>query len=542
MSPSDDTYVGIIEFSSDVEQIEFKFVLFDDSGNVTWETIGNRILSLSKEGETLSLSDWDTEPSIDVASLPPLEPIGLQEDFLLLRSMVLDVHPGTYRYNDSISIYSELNQLESTFQNTITHQEAYLAISKLLAQLQCDHTFASFFNQGRLMESVIHKQKNKLPFAFEWIKEKMIVTYDATVENELIRGTEIVRINHVPAIDILHALLPYVSVDGATDASRISKLEVEAYDFRYYDFDVFFPLLFGSVSDSLILETLPFGEETTKIIQSESQTLEERVKVLTTRYSEFPKTRNDQWSFEVDTNNVAVLTLNSFGLMGWKKLTLDYKAYLDSVFNVLQEKDVDELIIDIRQNNGGNDEILEELYTYFNIDEIQSEDTEGRTRYTVLPSALKNHIDSWGDPWYYDLTEQKPHMVDGYYIFPDTFKKNFKNKRKKNVFKGRLYLLTSPSNGSLAYYFAKSFKKDELGVIVGEETGGNQQVINGGQILFLHLPYSGIEIDFPVMGEFSKSHRPNKGIEPDIKVIRTQRDIASDIDSAIIAAQILIEK
>ena len=539
---SDSLYIANLDFPNEAEQIEFKFVLEDNTGNAIWETIDNRTLMVLKDGKTISVNQWAVESVIDISLLPKLQPKGLRKDFELLKSMVLDVHPATYRYNDSISIQKALQDLDYKFQNQITYQYAYLTISKLLAHLQCDHTFASYYNQRNPVKSIIHYQKNKLPFTFKWIDEKMIVTFNAANNDQLIRGTEIVSINQVPVKDILMALLPYVSSDGATDKTRISKLEVEGYDFRYYDFDVLFPLVFSSVSDSLVLEIKKFGELESKTIRVEPQTLTERAQMLTERYPKFPKSKNDLWKFEITVDNTGILTLNSFGLMGWKSLSIDFKAFLADVFSDLRQKKVKNLIIDIRENNSGNDEILRELMSYFEIKRKTVENSEGRTLYSLFPSELRNHTNSWGDPWYYDLTNQSPKQREGYYIFSDAYTANISNPKKKDYFKGKLYLLTSAANVSLAYYFAKNFKNENLGLIVGEETGGNQQGISGGQILFLKLPYSGIEIDFPVIGEFSTIPLVNGGIQPDKEVRVTQKDIALGIDKALEYVQKEIEK
>ncbi len=364
-------------------------------------------------------------------------------------------------------------------------------------------------------------------------EDRMIVIFDASEGHELTRGTEILSIDGIPSAEILTALLPYVSSDGMRKVPRVSKLDAEGYDFRYYEFDVFFPLVFNSIKDSIRLEIQGYGKDTPRTVHLKTMTLDERAKALSERYPDFPQSRDDLWKFEIIPDNIGLLKLNSFGLMGYKSLTIDYKAFLAKAFAEMKEKEVDELIIDIRENNGGNDEILEELYTYFDIKRVTIEGSEGRTRYVDFPNTLRPYVNSWGEPWYYDLSPQKPRMKEGYYIFPEAFFVDAKNKRKKNHFSGKMYLLTSPSNVSLAYYFATNFKTDGLGVILGEETGGNIKGINGGQILFLRLPYSQVEVDFPVMGEFNLKPVLDQGIQPDIEVHSTQEDIFFGRDRAI---------
>ena len=224
-----------------------------------------------------------------------------------------------------------------------------------------------------------------------------------------------------------------------------------------------------------------------------------------------------------------MLTLNSFGLQGWKAITMDYKSFLADVFKKIDHLGIEHLVIDIRKNTGGNDEMADELFSYLVQDNFDFE-REGRTRYVNFPESLKPYIKTWGDnPWYFDLNPEVDTPKDGYYIFKENFLQKPKNSSRK-IFKGKSYLLTSSANTSLAYYVAHRFKYQNLGTVIGQETGGNLNDINGGQILFLTLPNTGIEIDFPVMGGFSLESRPNTGVVPHIKIEYEIQDIIAETD------------
>lgn len=258
-------------------------------------------------------------------------------------------------------------------------------------------------------------------------------------------------------------------------------------------------------------------------------TREKRFQILNERYEEFPKTRDDMWKFEVLSDHTAILTLNSFGLNGWKAMTLDYKEFLADAFKEIRTRKTEHLIIDIRENNGGNDEMANELFSYLTQDNFQFE-REGRTRYVNFPEVLKPHIRTWGDdPWYYYLNPKNPESQNGYYIFKENFSSQPSTTTKK-IYKGKSYLLTSAANTSLAFYAAYRFKYQKIGKIIGRETGGNLNDINGGQIIFLTLPNSGIEIDFPVMGGFSTTNQPNTGVQPDIMVEYSIDDVINQSD------------
>jgi C-terminal processing protease CtpA/Prc len=527
-------YRAIIEFEAAIQDIEFKFVL-DEASKIIWENTQNRTLTLGNKKELKTINRWNTEQMIDISTLEKIPSERLLEDYELIETMILEVHPGTYRYSDSTQIRAALNELKTAFQKPLTHGEAYLAMSKVTAAIQCDHTKPGFNNQNKIINSVIHRQKDKLPFTFKWIDNEMIIVRGATYHPELDYGVEVVSINGVSVLDIQKAMLPYIGADGATDGNRLYKMEVNGYDFRYNAFDVFYPLLFP-IKDSHLKLVLKHGANLTQTIEVEALTRAERSNILGNRYVAFPKSKDEMWSFRITdkkdekyTPNVGILTINSFGLMGWKKMTIDYKAFLADVFETLKKENIDNLIIDIRENNGGNDEMKMELFTYFDFDEkVAKLEREGRTRYLNFPEKLKPFVQIWSEnPWFFDLKPDETKL--GYYIFKAHFFTK-KLEQKKNAFKGKIYVLTSAANTSLAYYTANDFKRLNIGTLIGQETGGNVNDVNGGQILFLRLPHSQIEIDFPVMGGFMIEKQPNRGVLPDFETKRTKEHFFKDIE------------
>ena len=534
LSKKGDSYTIDINFPEYNEELEFKFVLFTNDKNPTWEHLQNRTLTLAGHmGRQNSQNTWNKEQVIDISTLDKIDVKGLEKDFELIKTMVLNVHPGTFRYNSKKEILGALDELKEQFSSPITHQEAYLAISKLTAQLKCDHTRAGFNNQGKVINSIIHHQADKIPFTFRWIKDEMVILQNASKNEILKRGTKVLSINQVPVVDIRDNIIQYIGADGATDKNRLYKTQVNGYDFRYNAFDIFYPLLYPLDSKKITLKIQLPNQEAIETVQVSTMTREDRFNALKESYENYPKSRDDMWSFKIQSDSIAVLTLNSFGLKGWKAMTIDYKAFLADAFAKMDKYGIPHLIIDIRENTGGNDEMAIELFEYLAPYNFNFE-REGRTRYLTFPESLKPHIRTWGDkPWYYNLNPKNKKPTNGYYIFED----NFSQKRKKSpkkIFKGKSYLLTSAANTSLAFYTAYRFKYQNIGTVVGAETGGNLNDINGGQILFLTLPNSGIEIDFPVMGGFTTKTQPNTGVIPHIETEYSIQDVIENKDLEII--------
>ena len=516
----------VVQFSAD-SRVEYKYVVERETGDVRWETIDNR--SIEGQAKGAKADRWNTAPLIDFSALPKLSPDALQADYALVESMVLDVHPGTYRYNDEAAIQAALDTLWASFQAPLTLEETYLALSRLTAALQCDHTKPGFNNQSNLMTALLHGQSDKLPFTFRWLGEDMIVEYNASDAAELAPGAQVLTINGISVSQILHQLLPYVGADGGTNANRINKLAVEGFDFRYNAFDVFYPLHFPLKTGDLAMHVIPFGSAGVMRVTVPALTREARAAILEERYPVFPGNRDDMWDFTITPEGVGVLTMNSFGLMGWKGMTLDYKAFLAEAFARMAQDDVEHLVLDIRRNTGGVDEMKHELFRYLDCHTPTETWREWRTRFALFPDALKPHVQTWVDePYYYTL---EPDFVDtetGQYVFTEELLAPVE--KANDVFAGDLFLLTSPANTSLAFYTARAFRTQCKGTMVGQTTGGNQNGINGGQILFLRLPNAGIEIVFPIKGGFALEAQPNNGIMPNVFVAPTQASITAGDD------------
>ncbi|WP_282043471.1 S41 family peptidase [Winogradskyella flava] len=528
-------YCKSIKFKNDVTKIEYKYVL-DDGTNVEWESIQNRHEFITNEKQSFK-SKWNVEKSIDVSALPKLTVKQLMEDYTVISNTIRKVHPGLYRYNDSTSIKQNLEILKRSFQRPLTYAETFLAMSKFISTIQCDHTSVSFYNQEATTNSLIHFQSDKVPFTFKWLQNKMIITNNASESNLLEKGTEVISINNIPVSKILATLLPYISADGATKQNKISKAEVDGYSFRFSAFDVLYPLLFPIKENQLTLEII--SPDNHKAIQVKVATTArtERSESLSKRYSHFPESPEDLWEYKILENNIGYLKIGSFATNNFKK---DWKLMLENAFNDLKKNKVEDLILDIRENQGGRDDTSYELEKYIYKNDVVTDGLQSQSRFLEFPDDVKPHITTW-DYWFYNLKDDT-HFKNGiYYVFPKNLEiKTIKQSR--TTFQGNIYLLTSAKNVSGAFYLARLFKKGKSGTLIGQETGGNQNGINGGAILFFKPPNSRININLPVMGTFSTEAFPNKGIEPDIQVVNTVSDIVNNSDTTLNKAIEIINK
>jgi C-terminal processing protease CtpA/Prc len=91
---------------------------------------------------------------------------------------------------------------------------------------------------------------------------------------------------------------------------------------------------------------------------------------------------------------------------------------------------------------------------------------------------------------------------------------------KKNNFNGKVYVITNGGTCSTGAFVSSVLKHAAGATIVGQETGGSEYAIGGGVIANLVLPYSKLNVKFPmykwrfnVVGENSGG-----GVVPDVVV------------------------
>ncbi|NJL77464.1 MAG: hypothetical protein HC892_22925 [Saprospiraceae bacterium] len=221
---------------------------------LTWELDDqNRILFL--DNTLLRTNDtWDLQSPFNVKKLPQLNAEKLTEDFNIFKTVLLEVHPGLYRYNTKNQIDSIFNHFQVIFSKPLTYQEAFLNFTKLTSAIKCGHTFPSFYNQTGFIKEVVLNQKDKLPFAFRVLDEKIFIT-ESIIENfEIPVGTEIVAINGIPTQTLLQETAKLVKADGTNDGKRYADLNTFGVGSYFEMFDCYFPLLYPPVNEQYTIK------------------------------------------------------------------------------------------------------------------------------------------------------------------------------------------------------------------------------------------------------------------------------------------------
>ncbi len=451
----------------------------------------------------------------------------LLKDFEVLKGVLLNYHPGLYRFQDSLTVEKLFTTLKQQLKSDLSLSEAYLLLSKFTANLKCGHTFCSFYNQSGSTKDSLFNKKDKVPFTFFLFNKKMFIEKNVSDHEELKQGTEVLEINNVPVAFIIDTLIQYVKGDGNNNQKRLNDLNLSGLG-KFEAFDIYYPLLFPPTNNSYSLKIKPSDQTNIFTTNVNSVSRSERFTLIESKYGKQPSTLDDLWSFKILNNETGYLKIGTFVT---NKLTLDWKKFLNSAFNELDEKNIQNLIIDIRGNEGGDDEVNLLLGKKLAKKQIEFPAFKELLRYENVSDEFRPYLNTW-DKNFYNRKGQLIKLENGFY----TWRKDRGNsiiKQNSKAFKGNTYLLVDAANSSATFFLTAGLQQNKIATIVGSETGGNLKGTNGGQLFFLWLPNSKIEIDIPLIGYYPLTEQPDKGINPDIEIQLNISDILSNKDKVL---------
>ena len=159
------------------------------------------------------------------------------------------------------------------------------------------------------------------------------------------------------------------------------------------------------------------------------------------------------YSLTIETDGIAIVHFNSFADIP------RFTEFIDSVFTVINEREITDLIIDIRNNGGGNSLIGDIFFQYISPVPFNQ---YGSYLTKISPRQVAFHTSYFG--FDYDDTPFGITSID-----ISSLKELEENPLR---FTGNTYLLTSNFSFSSAAGFAWTFSYFDMGIIVGEETGG----------------------------------------------------------------------
>jgi hypothetical protein len=455
-------------------------------------------------------------------------------DIALMRRALETIHPGIYRYQSKTVIDHAFARLErATGQPTETlalHRE----IALMLAVIHCDHTKAEL---PEAVDAYRRTHPTHLPLRFRLIEGRMIVTSNDGQLGAPPVGSELLRINGMAVPTLLLRLAQTVAYDGDTDQAIAAKLADDS-DLTGDDFNEYYPSFFGFPDRwTLAWKAIGARDATTTSLAPISFDRWTQLDPPGARYrSEFYN--GITWRM---AGKVARLRIDTF--VNYRN-PVQPTAFLAGFFHAMKDAGTEHLILDLRNNGGGSEDVSVALARYlFDRPFLWSKPVRYKAiRYDDLP----RYIDSWGDR---DALFSPPEAAfdrtpTGWF---DRRPNPAANERDDDVstithlpaladhFAGKLTILTGPDNASGATRTIAQMKERRGVILIGEDSSGSAEGPTAGHIFLLTLPHSGIKIRVPNAWNRTNIEHfiPRRGVAADRLVIPTLSDFQSGRDAAL---------
>ncbi len=446
---------------------------------------------------------------------PELSAEQARRDLRILQRAFVDLHPGLYRYATPAQIEAGFAAAQAEVANGASRAQLYLLATRLAASVRCGHTWTNPSNQPPAVQQMLGRQT--LPLVLRFVEGRLRVVASATPA--VPAGSELLAIEGLTPAEIAAALLPYLRADGSSDGKRLIQLDDDA---NGGVMQRLFPLLFPPAPEGWRLR-LADGREVRVPVLSAA----EREQALHAAGWRAP---DPAWRLRIDAG-VAVLTLPTFAFWDRK---FDGAAFLDRTFDELAARGIDGLVIDLRDNEGGDDAVGRALLAHLIRAPFTQPGSRRESAYERVPYGLARYLDTW-DFGFFDRTGQVTRIEES---------RNWRladsppqvTEPVVQPFQGRVVALVGPQNSSAGYLIARDLKASGAATLLGQPTGGNLRGLNGGQLAWITLPASGVAVDIPLVAHFAPGDPPDAGVQPDVVLRPRWTDVAAGVDTELDAA------
>lgn len=466
----------------------------------------------------------------------PISQKTMKKDFEIFKQISKEANSGLYKYRTKQqidSIYDWGNQQIEKLNSFRDYYNLICTISNFEGSVHNDVSLPK-----KYAENLKNENNGYFPYPIKWIDGKWLVN----IENkEIPLGAEIVEINNTKIEKIIPELYKYYSTDGNNLTGKSIGLMTS--------FSKFYRLHFGLTKSFKVSYLNPITKNLdTKVIESignkayfENFNKIHSMPLDVFRFADLKE--NQKYHYKPLDSLTGILTIHTF-IMG-NETTMEhkkYKQFLDSIFITIKDRDIKNLIVDVRNNGGGDDPNDLITYSYLTKRNFQ-ENIQAWVSFKKIP--LIEYYDI-GIPKFIrplvvgkynkQFQEEFPLEKDGKFYQDENSDDHKIRTPNQNAFNGNIYLLTSPKIASAGSLFTAMLAGNDNTITIGEETMGGYYGHNGHTPLSYKLPKSKIVITFSVVNleqdvPKKENQKYDRGIIPDYEINQTFDDFMNNSDT-----------
>ncbi len=401
------------------------------------------------------------------------------KDLEAYKALIDKIHPRAYQFTDEASFLDYYKNLEERA-DKLEKREFILELARLNGLLHCSHS------KVRIPADYMHSiSREDVFFPNVLVINEALELRDMTSAPD--DGRRIISINGMSSENVVRNLLKQSSYDGENFLYAIDNLN------ESMPLALFF--LFGAVPSFKV--TVAAHNEKVQTYDLKSISLDE-VAIK----------RDIKASLDHPSLKVLIFKGKSTAFIKVKSFFVDkagFNSELKKIFQEIKRLKIRRIIIDLRDNHGGDIENAASLFSFITRKPVLFEFLAyvkktwdyGRSNLLAINGKRVNktnikrineYIKSYFNPSSHNHLLESSNLPINRFIMP-----------LPQSFEGDVFLLINSNSRSTASLFASFFKSHQRGLILGEQSGGGSHSHNGNIIFTYRLSQSGILIELPLV-------------------------------------------
>ncbi|PJJ79696.1 S41 family peptidase [Mucilaginibacter auburnensis] len=428
-------------------------------------------------------------------------------DIDFIRNSLEKEHPNLYRYISKQAFDNKIDSLKSSLKRPVTNIALRLGIASVLSSIGDGHLSIRINLSNTEVEAAKAAAINIYPieqFKYRVLQGRLYITGASETNVVIPSGAEVLSINGIAAAKMLADFFSVIPSDGynqtfksqALNMGLIPDLFTQLYGLKK---NILFKVKFNDTERLVEVKALPRKTPPQPIgeVTSDFKLLPNGTGYL--KIGSFPRMPFDGMPGQIQS-----------GVMG------DLLSPYASVFWRLSNTRTTSLILDLRNNHGGDFIAVTNLFSYL------------ISRPSLFAKVDNNVLN--------DKTKTPDERVKYGSAIPVT--------PQSANFRGKLFVLVNGCTFSAASLLAANLQGLGNAVIIGEETGGGRNALMGGLTKDVTTPHSGMILQLRTVQMESPvpDNTEGRGVMPDIAISYSINEYLSGVDKELERAKSEIAK
>jgi CubicO group peptidase (beta-lactamase class C family) len=434
---------------------------------------------------------------------------------------LVEAHGGVYRYASERDVDRAFARAEAALNRPMTMLEFYRHLATPLFSVKDGHLRLDLpETSGKALRS----QVALLPLRVRFIGMAPHVKTDLIAPDGRLKGYEIQSVNGIRAEQIVDTLLKSTRGDADVDTARLRRNEGFVFAEQLV-------AMIGTAAPYRLVLRDPATGRTVRINTGGSPLPELQARWAAAFPSEQPPASAAEFDL-IDGGRTGRLTIRNFSWFTSADEKTSLPDLFAEAFSEMQAKGTQSLVLDLRGNGGGHDELGRMLLSYLvdksfrYYEELHANKLEfGFSRYVTAGARSL-------DPKRFQA------LPNGKYRFIDH--PNWGEWQPTSpVFRGAVYVLMDSASFSTTGELLTHLHSRKRATFLGEESAGGYYGNSSGYFSFITLPNSGLVIRMPLITYYAAvapGHPPRRGVLPDQPVAETAADLRAAADPALAQA------